>query len=71
VPRLEYLNLRHDAIGEPRRRRQVREMLESAHHLPSLEQLGPANGACLDVRRQRRDAESGLAVQELIDFVGK
>jgi hypothetical protein len=43
--------------------------LEGVHHLPGFGQFGAALRAALDVRDERRDAESGLAVQELIDFV--
>jgi hypothetical protein len=49
----------------------VWQPLESAHHLSSVGQLGSTFSALLDVRMQRREAESGLAVEELIDFVGK
>jgi hypothetical protein len=49
----------------------VWQSLESAHQLPGLGQFGSAFSATLDVRMQRREAESGLAVEELIDFVGK
>jgi hypothetical protein len=49
----------------------VWQPLESADHLSSFGQLGSTFSALLDVRMQRREAESGLAVEELIDFVGK
>jgi hypothetical protein len=70
VPRLEYLNLRHHPISEERGRRKMGEPLERAHHLPSLRQLGATLRAVLDVRNKGGDAESGFAVQELVDFVG-
>jgi len=70
VPRFEYLNLRHDAVSEDRRRGKMREPLERAHHLPSFGQLGATFRAVLDVRNKGGDAESGFAVQELVDFVG-
>jgi hypothetical protein len=46
------------------------EPLERAHHLPSLGQLGATLRAVLDVRNKGGDAESGFAIQELVDFVG-
>jgi hypothetical protein len=46
------------------------QALERAHHLPSLGQLGTTLRAVLDMRHERSDAESGFAVQELVDFVG-
>ena len=49
----------------------MRQSLERAHYLSGLSQLGATFGTALDVRMQRREAESGLAVEELIDFVGK
>jgi hypothetical protein len=47
----------------------VRETLEGAHELPGLGELGPACSTALDVRVKRCDAEPGLAVEKLIDFV--
>jgi hypothetical protein len=47
----------------------VREPLESVHDLSSRGQLSSTGNAMLDMRMQRREAESGLAVQKLIDFV--
>jgi len=69
MPRLEDLDLGHDAVGKQRRRGQVGQPLEGTHHLPGLGQLGATHGARIDVRLQRRDAESGLTVEQLIDFV--
>jgi len=69
VPRLEYLNLRHHAVSEDRRWGKMGEPLERAHHLPSFGQLGATLRAVLDVRNQGGDAESGFAIQELVDFV--
>ena len=43
--------------------------LERTHDLPSFSEFGAALRASLDVRDQRRNAESGLAVEKLIDFV--
>jgi hypothetical protein len=43
--------------------------LERVDHLPSVRQSGTTLWAVLDVRHERSDAESGFAVQELIDFV--
>ena len=43
--------------------------LEGANHLPSFGQIGTTRRAIFDVRQERSDAESGLAVQELVDFV--
>jgi hypothetical protein len=43
--------------------------LERAHDLASFGQFGAAGRAGLHVRDQRRNAESGLAVEKLIDFV--
>ena len=71
MPGLEDLDLRHDAFGEQRRRREVRQPLEGAHDLARLRELGPTFRACLDVRLERGDAESGFAIQELVDFVCK
>ena len=45
--------------------------LERAYHLPSVSQFGTTLWAVLDVSQERRDAKSGFAVQELVDFVGK
>jgi hypothetical protein len=42
---------------------------EGADDLAGLSQLVTTKGTLLDVRKQRRDAESGLAVEQLIDFV--
>jgi hypothetical protein len=47
----------------------VGQPLEGAHHLPGLCQFGATRGARIDMRLQRRDAESGLTVEQLIDFV--
>jgi hypothetical protein len=47
----------------------VGQPLEGAHYVPGLGQLGATFGAHIDVRLQRRDAESGLTVEQLIDFV--
>jgi len=47
----------------------VWQALERADHLPSFSQVGATFLAVLDVREERGDAESGLAVQELVDFV--
>jgi hypothetical protein len=47
----------------------MRQALEAGHQLSGLGQLGATLGAALDVRHERRDAESGFAVQELVDFV--
>jgi hypothetical protein len=47
----------------------MRHSLERVYDLSSLSQLRPAFGAGLHVRDQRRNAESGLAVEKLIDFV--
>jgi hypothetical protein len=47
------------------------QSLECAHYLSSLGQLGSALSTMLDVRLQRREADSGLPVEDLIDFVGK
>jgi hypothetical protein len=69
VPWLEHLHLRHHAVGEQWRGREVRQALERVDDLPRLSELGAALGAGLDVRQERGDAESGLAVQELVDFV--
>jgi hypothetical protein len=69
VPRFEDLNARHHALREERRRREMGHSLERAHDLPSFGELGAALSASLDVRNQRRYAESGLAVEKLIDFV--
>ena len=49
----------------------MRQVLERGHDLPGLGELRTTLVASLDVRDQRRDAESGLAVEQLIDFVGK
>jgi hypothetical protein len=49
----------------------VWQSLERVHHLSSLGQLGSALSTVLDVRLQRCEAESGLTVEELVDFVGK
>jgi len=43
--------------------------LEGAYHLPSIGQIGTTLRAVLDVCQERSDAESGFAVQELVDFV--
>jgi hypothetical protein len=45
--------------------------LEGANNLPSIGQFGTTPWAVFDVREERSDAESGLAVQELVDFVWK
>jgi hypothetical protein len=46
-------------------------MLELAHqHLRGFE-LRTALGTTTDVRFERRGAESGLAVQKLVDLVGQ
>jgi hypothetical protein len=45
------------------------QALEGVHDLPGLGKLGSTRGAAFDVRHERSNAESGLAVEELIDFV--
>jgi len=47
----------------------MRQTLERADQLPSRGQLGATLRAVFDVRQERGDAESGLAVQELVDLV--
>jgi len=49
----------------------VWQSLERVHHQSSFGQLGSAFSTVIDVRLQRREAESGLTVEELVDFVGK
>jgi hypothetical protein len=68
---LENLDLRHDAIGEQRRRRQVRHLLERVHDLECLVDPGAALRALARVGAKRGDAEADVAVHEQIDFVGK
>jgi hypothetical protein len=43
--------------------------LERAHDASRFVELGAAARALLDVRHERREAESGFAVEELVDFV--
>ncbi|HEX5072230.1 MAG TPA: hypothetical protein VFW03_03450 [Gemmatimonadaceae bacterium] len=69
MPGLEDLDLRHHPVSEQRGWRKMWHALERAYHLPSVGQFGATRCAVLDVRQERSDAESGLAVQELIDFV--
>jgi len=69
VPRLEYLDLRHHPVSEQRGWRKMWHALERVDHLPSVRQFGTTLWAVLDVRQERSDAESGFAVQELVDFV--
>jgi hypothetical protein len=47
----------------------MRHSFKRVYDLSSLSQFCPAFGAGLHVRGQRRNAESGLAVEKLIDFV--
>jgi hypothetical protein len=63
VPRLENLNTRHHSLSKERRRREMGHPLERAHYPPSFGEFGATVGAGLDVRDQRRNAESGLAVE--------
>jgi len=69
VPRFEHLDLRHHALPEERGRHKVGQALERANHLPSFSQFGATFLTVLDVREEWGDAESGFAVQELVDFV--
>jgi hypothetical protein len=47
------------------------KVLQRTHHLSRLRKFRPTLRASLDVRYKRRHAEAGLAVEQLIDFVGK
>jgi hypothetical protein len=47
----------------------MRQPLEGAHHAPCVVELRATTRALFDVRHERREAESGLAVEKLIDFV--
>jgi hypothetical protein len=71
VPRLEHLDLLHDAIGEKRRRRKVRQALELRDDKSRGIELRRTFAALPDVRLEGRDAESRLVVEEQVDFVWK
>jgi hypothetical protein len=47
----------------------MRQPLEGAHHSPRVVELRATTRTLFDVRHERREAESGFAVEELIDFV--
>ena len=69
VPGLEDLDLRHHPVAE---QRGWREMWQRSSALTTCRASASSArhfGATLDVRHERSDAESGLAVEELIDFV--
>jgi hypothetical protein len=57
-------------MGEQRRRSEVRQSLEAGHQPLLGFQICPAGAATLDVRHEWRNAETLLAVNEEVDFIG-
>jgi hypothetical protein len=57
-------------MGEQRRRSEVWQSLEAGHQPLLGFQICPAGAATLDVRHEWRNAETLLAVNEEVDFIG-
>jgi hypothetical protein len=70
VPGDEDRNLRHYTIGEADPGREERHFGEGGNDACAGLQAGATVGAVADVLAERLDAESGLLVQEKVDFVG-
>ena len=71
MPRFKHLDLSHDPVGKARRRRQVRQSLQAAHHTGQVGQSPSAFWASLQVSPEGGYAKSLLIVEELIDFFGE
>jgi hypothetical protein len=58
----------HDLLGEARREREVRELLQLAHQHARRIELGSALRTRTYVLLEWRSAEADLAVEELVDL---
>jgi hypothetical protein len=65
------VDLRHHPLGEHRRGREVRQLLELGDDRPLGVELGAAVRAAADVRPERGHAKAHLPIEEEIEFVRK
>ena len=69
VPRFIDIDLGHHAFGEERRCRQAGQVFDRFHHPAPGFDLRATGRTLPDVRFERRDAKSNLAVEQLVDLV--
>jgi hypothetical protein len=70
MPRLEYLDLAHDPIGESNRGGEVWKTVECRDEFPSTVELPMACSTASDVSPEGGNAEAILAIEEQVYFVG-